>query len=441
MLADPLLIGEFPMLQNQVVVQLLLTGNEIMSGDTVDSNSAMIAQRLAELGMAVHRKVTVGDEPALLAKELSALCEASEVVIVNGGLGPTVDDLTAQVLAEVAGVPLHEHAAARQHLVDWCAKRNLHLNDANLKQALLPEGVELIDNPIGSAVGFQMTVGTCLVICTPGVPSELRLMLEPVLNTLSRQFGRRAQVDVIRLQTFGLGESTAQQIIADSGHPWPESVELGFRAGAPQMEIKLTINGAAAQEAQQQCRAWMYELFGDHIIGEGDASLAGRVLELLEAQGKTVSTAESCTGGLIASMLTRIPGSSTGFHAGFVTYSNPIKSSILGVSETSLESCGAVSEAVVTEMANGAIERSGSDYAIAVSGIAGPNGGTADKPVGTVWLAWGSSGKLQTRGLCWPVERGLFQTMIAAAGLDMLRRTLLDVDSEPRYFSQRSQRG
>ena len=175
------------------------------------------------------------------------------------------------------------------------------------------------------------------------------------------------------------------------------------------------------------------------IIGEGDTSLAARVLELLQAQDKTVSTAESCTGGLVASMLTRIPGSSSSFHAGFVTYSNQIKSSLLGVSESTLERCGAVSEEVVIEMANGAIERSGSDYSIAVSGIAGPDGGTANKPVGTVWLAWGSKGDIRTRGLCWPVERSLFQTMIAAAGLDMLRRTLLSVDSEPRYFSQRSQ--
>jgi nicotinamide-nucleotide amidase len=244
---------------------------------------------------------------------------------------------------------------------------------------------------------------------------------------------------VLRLQTFGLGESTAQQIIADAGIDWPEQVELGFRAGAPQMEIKLSIADRSHHGLQMQCREQLYGLFGDHIIGEGDTTLAQRVLALLAAADKTLTTAESCTGGLIASMLTRVAGSSAGFHAGFVTYANHIKSSVLGVDERTLAEHGAVSEPVVIEMARGALQRSDADYAIAVSGIAGPDGGTPDKPVGTVWLAWGTKSDIRTRGLCWPVERTLFQTMVAAAGLDMVRRMLLDLESEPRYFRQRSQ--
>jgi nicotinamide-nucleotide amidase len=158
---------------------------------------------------------------------------------------------------------------------------------------------------------------------------------------------------------------------------------------------------------------------------------------LLRKRGATLTTAESCTGGLIASMLTRIPGASDGFQAGFVTYANNIKHAVLGVDNAVLATEGAVSEPVVQQMALGAMERSGADYAIAVSGIAGPEGGTQDKPVGTVWLAWGSPNALKTCRLRWPVERTLFQTMVAAAGLDMIRRTLLGLDSEPRYFSQR----
>jgi PncC family amidohydrolase len=214
-------------------------------------------------------------------------------------------------------------------------------------------------------------------------------------------------------------------------------VDLGFRAGAPQMEVKLTINSNAALPARQRCREQLEQLFGDHIIGEEDATLAGSVLDLLRERGATLTTAESCTGGLIASMLTRVPGSSQGFHAGFVTYANNIKQAVLGVDEAVLQKHGAVSEPVVRQMALGAMERSGADYAIAVSGIAGPDGGTEDKPVGTVWIAWGSPEALKTCRLRWPVERTLFQTMVAAAGLDMIRRTLLGLDSEPRYFSQR----
>jgi nicotinamide-nucleotide amidase len=206
------------------------------------------------------------------------------------------------------------------------------------------------------------------------------------------------------------------------------------------MEIKLTVDRAADVAAQQACRRRLDELFGDHIIGEGDTLLAARVIDLLRERGQTLATAESCTGGLIASLLTRIPGSSDAFHAGFVTYSNDAKQTMLGVSAASLEAEGAVSEPVVREMAQGAMERSGADYAIAVSGIAGPGGGTPDKPVGTVWLAWGSQDALHTRCLCWPVERTLFQTMVAAGGLDMIRRTLLGIDQEPGYFRQRAAR-
>jgi nicotinamide-nucleotide amidase len=206
------------------------------------------------------------------------------------------------------------------------------------------------------------------------------------------------------------------------------------------MEVTLTIDRASASASQQWCQQQLAQLFGDHIIGEGDILLAERVLQLLRERKATLATAESCTGGLIASMLTRIPGSSDGFRAGFVTYADDIKQSVLGVSPESLATEGAVSESVVRQMATGAMERSGADYAIAVSGIAGPDGGTRDKPVGTVWLAWGDRQAIRTRCLCWPVERTLFQTMIAAAGLDMIRRHLLGIEEEPRYFSQRRAR-
>jgi nicotinamide-nucleotide amidase len=303
---------------------------------------------------------------------------------------------------------------------------------------MLPKGAIIVDNPVGSAVGFEMTVGTCRVICTPGVPSELRAMLDGILADLATQLERPMERNILRLQTFGLGESTAQQIITDEMPDWPAEVELGFRAGAPQMEIKLSVKTSAARDAQQQCRDKLQQLFGDHIIGEGETTLAQRVLQLLRERGATLTTAESCTGGLIASQLTRVPGSSDGFHAGFVTYSNAIKQSVLGVREDTLARYGAVSEEVVREMALGALQRASADYAIAVSGIAGPDGGSPEKPVGTVWIAWGDRDHIRTRGLCWPVERTLFQTMIAAAGLDMMRRILSGIEEEPRYFGQRS---
>lgn len=418
-------------------VQLLLTGNEIMSGDTVDSNSALMARRLGELGISVYRKVTVGDDVELLTREMAEMATQADVLIVNGGLGPTIDDLTAQILATVADVPIVEHAQAVAHLESWCAQRNLTLNAANMKQAMLPDGSLIIDNPVGSAVGFELNVHDCRVICTPGVPSELTPMLDDIVASLAQQLNKPVERNILRLQTFGLGESTAQQLIADAVPDWPSEVELGFRAGAPQMEIKLTIDSSSALPAQQTCRRHLEDLFGDHIIGEGDTQMAECVLNLLQERNATLTTAESCTGGLIASMLTRIPGSSAGFHAGFVTYADSIKQAVLNVDKGTLHKDGAVSEAVVTQMAQGALEKSGADYAIAVSGVAGPDGGTADKPVGTVWLAWGTRDAMHTRKLNWAVERTLFQTMVAAAGLDAIRRLLLGIERESTYFRQR----
>lgn len=418
-------------------IQLLLTGNELMSGDTIDSNSALIARRLGELGLPVTRKVTVGDDSGLLQREMCDMATAADLLLVNGGLGPTVDDLTAEILARAAGVPLQEHPAAIAHLEVWCRRRNLPLNAANRKQAMLPAGADVIANPVGSAVGFALDLGDCRVVCTPGVPGELSVMLDDILSDLRERWALHGQRHILRLQTFGLGESTAQQLIADACEDWPEEVELGFRAGAPQLEIKLAVDRTEHLALRDRCRRDLEQLFGDHIIGEGDCTLAQRVLELLTQRGETLTTAESCTGGLIASLLTRVPGSSAAFQAGFVTYANHIKHSVLDVSEDSLERWGAVSEAVVLEMAEGALRKSGANYAIAVSGIAGPEGGSADKPVGTVWLAWGEAGRLQARCLLWPVERGLFQTMVAAAGLDVIRRLLLGLPAESRYFEQR----
>ncbi len=408
-------------------IQLLMTGNELMSGDTVDSNSALISRRLGELDLQVVRRVTVGDDTGLLQDELRTMAAVSDCVVVNGGLGPTVDDLTAEILAAVAGVPLEEHPEALAHLEQWCAQRNYSLNAANRKQAMLPAGCRVIPNPVGSAVGFELSVGHCRVLCTPGVPSELRLMLDWIVAELRQALPGPPEVSIQRLQTYGLGESSAQQQIADAVPQWPEEVELGFRAGAPQMEVKLTVRRQQDLPARQRCRDQLDAIFGDHIIGEGDSELAAEVLALLAERGQTLATAESCTGGLIASMLTRVPGSSRAFHAGFVTYANAIKHSVLGVSESVLAEQGAVSEAVVREMALGAMARGGADYAVAVSGVAGPDGGSDEKPVGTVWIAWGSRENLHAHCFCWPIPRTLFQTMVAAGALDLIRRQLLDL--------------
>ena len=416
-------------------IQLLLTGNELMSGHTIDSNSAMIAEFLSGKGYSIHRKVTVGDEPLELLADMKRLCESGDILIMNGGLGPTLDDLTAQLLSDLTGKPLVENPIARRHLEDWCERRKSPLNNSNLKQAILPEGVEIIPNPTGSAVGFTMVYEDCLIICTPGVPSELRTMMEQtIVDTICKRHPNDQQTDTIRLQTFGLGESTLQEMVNHDYGEWPEQVELSFRAGIPLLEVKLIIHDLSHKVIQQRCYQRLHELIGDFIIGEESTTLAESVVKLLQNRQTTITTAESCTGGLIASAITEIAGASAVFEAGFVTYSNRMKQQLVGVSELTLKMYGAVSEEVVIAMTKGALERSGADYGIAVSGVAGPGGGSAEKPVGTVWMAWGHKDNLRTRRMTLTTDRKRFQQMVTAITLDLIRRELLSLEPQPTYY-------
>lgn len=416
-------------------IQLLLTGNELMSGHTIDSNSAMIAEFLSGKGYSIHRKVTVGDDPLELLADMKRLCETGDILIMNGGLGPTLDDLTAQLLSDLTGKPLVENPIARRHLEDWCERRKSPLNHSNLKQAILPEGVEIIPNPTGSAVGFTMIYEDCLIICTPGVPSELRTMMEQtIVDTICTRHPNDQQTDTIRLQTFGLGESTLQEMVNHDYGEWPEQVELSFRAGIPLLEVKLIIHDLSHKVIQQRCYQRLHELIGDFIIGEESTTLAESVVKLLQNSQTTITTAESCTGGLIASAITEIAGASTVFEAGFVTYSNRMKQQLVGVPELTLKTYGAVSEEVVIAMTNGALEHSGADYGIAVSGVAGPGGGSAEKPVGTVWMAWGHKDNLRTRRMTLTTDRKRFQQMVTAITLDLIRRELLSLEPQPTYY-------
>jgi|TARA_B110000902_G_scaffold38386_1_gene40788 nicotinamide-nucleotide amidase len=416
-------------------IQLLLTGNELMSGHTIDSNSAMIAEFLSGKGYSIHRKVTVGDDPLELLADMKRLCETGDILIMNGGLGPTLDDLTAQLLSDLTGKPLVENPIARRHLEDWCERRKSPLNHSNLKQAILPEGVEIIPNPTGSAVGFTMIYEDCLIICTPGVPSELRTMMEQtIVDTICKRHPNDQQTDTVRLQTFGLGESTLQEMVNHDYGEWPEQVELSFRAGIPLLEVKLIIHDLSHKVIQQRCYQRLHELIGDFIIGEESTTLAESVVKLLQNSQTTITTAESCTGGLIASAITEIAGASKVFEAGFVTYSNRMKQQLVGVPELTLKTYGAVSEEVVIAMTNGALERSGADYGIAVSGVAGPGGGSAEKPVGTVWIAWGHKDNLRTRRMTLTTDRKRFQQMVTAITLDLIRRELLDLEPQPTYY-------
>jgi len=419
-------------------IALLLTGNELMTGDTVDSNSAMIAQSLAVQGFDVAHKVTVGDDIDLIVAELDKLAALYPVIIINGGLGPTIDDLTSEALSLLTGEPLVENTQALTHVNEWCERRGVAANAANLKQTLLPASATVLANPVGSAVGIALRYRDCLLLCTPGVPPELAAMLKgSVLSELQVSFPDASARLVRRLKLFGMGESSLQQIIVDQCPHWPSEVVVGFRAGAPLLELKLEIEDQAHLPLRDQCEVELRKVVGDFIVGENDDTLGAIVIGLLQQQNKQLTLAESCTGGMIASNVTAISGASSVFGAGFVSYSNAIKSSVLGVDADLIETHGAVSEPVARAMAEGALERSAAHCAIAVTGIAGPDGGTDDKPVGSVWVAWGGMGSINAHLFHYPVGRKMFQTMVSALALDLLRRYLLGSTDVPNYFQRK----
>ncbi|GAA6133952.1 CinA family nicotinamide mononucleotide deamidase-related protein [Oceaniserpentilla sp. 4NH20-0058] len=419
-------------------IHLLLTGDEIMSGDIIDSNSAMIADHLATLGLRPSKKVTVGDQLSHLIEEMQHLSQQADVLIVNGGLGPTEDDKTAEALAQVLGLPLAEHAVAIQQIEDWCQHHNYPMNDANRKQGILPKDINIIENSNGSAPGFYCEHNHCLMLFTPGVPSELNAMLKlNILPMLNQRFTEIEPHSTKRLQVFGIGESSLQLKLREQIKHWPEGIELGFRAAYPQVEVKLTAQSKPAEKQIDSLTQTIKKLLSSHVIGEDGTQLPELLVQLLAKERQSITTVESCTGGLIASKITSVAGSSSIFGAGFVTYSNEMKTAMVGVSEKTLVDNGAVSEPVVIEMAKGALAKSGSDWAIAVSGVAGPSGGTKDKPVGTVWVAWGNKETIKTVKLFLPFPRQRFQEYVASAGLDLIRRELLGVSETPYYFSKK----
>ena len=419
-------------------VQLLMTGDELLSGDIIDSNATMMAKKLFELGLRVSKKITLGDDLKALTRQITESSHYADVLIINGGLGPTVDDLTAEALADAAKVPLAWHEEAKEHLNRWAEERNLPLSDANLKQAFLPEHCEVLSNPVGSAVGFCLTLNDCHILCTPGVPRELEAMLHSsVFEKLSEITPKNQAPLLKRFYVFGMGESNLQQQLANAFPDWPSEIALGFRADFPTLEVKLYAKSQADQELLIVWSKKLEHFLGAHILAKDlnkAPSLASLVQELLIQQNLKISTAESCTGGLIASLITSEAGSSQIFEAGFVTYSNEIKSHLVNVNEKNLQAYGAVSKQVVIEMAQGALSTAQADIAIAVSGVAGPGGGTDEKPVGTVWIAWGDKHKIEAHKFLIKGNRRYVQQATAFRALDLIRRKLLESKEIPEYM-------
>ena len=410
-------------------VEILVTGNEIRSGAVIDRNSAHIAKKLEEAGFNVMRHSCVGDSIDDLVLVLQEIGSRSDAALVTGGLGPTPDDLTAQAAATSVGVDLVLDLPALRKIEDYFKDRNRIMPDSNKKQAMLPRGAKIILNPVGTAPGFMLKIDRCLFFFLPGVPFEMQRMLsDTVLAQLEKLRGNVCEYSMTKtISTFGLTESATAERVSGISRMFPE-INFGFRAKFPEIQIKLYGRGKnkeAIHHRMKEASTAIIEEIGDNVFSEDGSSMEAVVGRLLIKENATLAVAESCTGGLISHLLTDVPGSSNYFLFSGVTYSNEAKQKVLDVSSETLEYYGAVHENTAKEMAAGVRRISASDYGLATSGIAGPDGGTEEKPVGTVCIGIATSRSTKGFRFLFPFNnRWRNKKIFAMKALDILRREL-----------------
>ena len=407
--------------------EILATGDEIRSGSVVDTNSAYIALRLEEAGIEVRRHCCVGDDIDELAAALKEISKRSDVAVVTGGLGPTDDDVTAQAVALAVGVELALSSEALESVNAFFKKRQRLYSPANRKQARLPIGSACIFNPIGTAPGFHIKLDGCAVFCLPGVPSEMRRMFSydvlPMIQSVSSRSAFRKHLTV-----FGMTEASVAEQLVGFETVFPQ-LRLGLCAVFPEISVRVNTRSGYdgdLDKVAEDAIAWIQERLAHRIFSIEGESMAEVVGNLLRKLDSTIGVAESCTGGLIANLLTDVSGSSEYFKFCAVTYSNQSKIDILGVDPRTIDRWGAVHEDTAIEMAERVRLRADAVYGLATTGIAGPAGGTADKPVGTVCVGLsGPTGSQARRYQFRFDDRGLNKKIFAYTALNILRRRLL----------------
>ena len=419
---------EFPMIQNAVI---LSTGDEITTGKVVDTNANYLADKLAEIGIDLVAVLTVGDVPDRLEWAWRTAIEKGDVVISTGGIGPTADDLTTETIARVAGVKLRRDEAAVDHMKRLFASIGRPMPENNLKQADFPEGATIIQNPLGTAPGFRMpvTLGghTAHLIVLPGVPREMKPMMEnTVIPWIAANRGTDKVYAVKIFQTFGMSESALDEAVA--GLIKPEEAKVSFRASFPQISLKIRVEGATRRsrsQARRSCRIACARKSRSSFTPKATPRWKKSSAACCIEKKLTLAVAESCTGGLIGHRITNVPGCSQYFKGDLVTYSYDVKEGVLGVSAETLKAHGAVSEECVREMAAGVRQRTGASVSVATSGIAGPDGGTPDKPVGTVCIALSADDQSFTRRYQFRGTRDWIKLITSQVALDWLRRYAL----------------
>ncbi|MFA9469855.1 MAG: competence/damage-inducible protein A [Deltaproteobacteria bacterium] len=414
---------------------VLSIGTELTRGELVNTNAAWLGEELTKLGFDVVEHVTVDDHLDRIVTLTHSFAKKHRVVIVTGGLGPTSDDLTAEAAATAAGVELLRDESIVEGIRQKFKAFGRVMPESNAKQGDVPQGAEILPNPMGTAPGFAMTLGQARFFFVPGVPREMEhIFHESIVPAIAALADPRTHQ--VHLRTFGMTESGVAEALRglEEAH---EGLTLGYRAHFPEIEVKVHVRAESAAEAERRSHLIADEvrtLLGDAVFGGRADSFAEVVGKALRDKGKTLAVAESCTGGRVGEMLTRVPGASDYLLLDAVVYANSAKEAVLGVTPEVLRAHGAVSSETAAAMAEGALRVAGADIAVSITGVAGPGGGTEDKPVGTVWFGLARKGQptvTKHRKLPWGRDR--VQTLSAYVALELVRRAALGRDLDPAW--------
>jgi nicotinamide-nucleotide amidase len=416
----------------KINASIITIGDELLIGQTIDTNSAFIAQELNKIGVWVRRRVAVGDIYDDIWNTLDEESRQSDIIIITGGLGPTADDITKPLLCKYFGGKLvvNEKVLAHvKYLFEKVFRRPGPILETNLKQAEVPDVCTVLHNERGTAPGMLFKKNNAIFISLPGVPHEMKgLVVKEVVPYLLREFKMPAIIHRTAF-TAGQGESMLANMLKDFEPTLPPHIKLAYLPNYGMVKLRLTTHGDNKEATEKEVQPHfekLQEIVKEYLVTNEDEGLEVVIGKILKAKGKTMGTAESCTGGYIAHLITSVPGSSEYFNGSVVSYSNSIKEIILGVKQSTLETSGAVSEETVKEMVNGALKTLNVDYALAVSGIMGPDGGSEEKPVGTVWIAAGNAVKTETLKLNLRFDRKRNIEMTAGNALNFLRKFILN---------------
>ncbi len=408
-------------------IHILTIGDELLIGQVLDTNAHWISKTLTEIGVDIHSRSTVSDNQLLLKQEIERVSQEVDLVLMTGGLGPTRDDVTTKVLAELTNDTLQFHDQTWLRLKSFLNQYKREPNNLHRQQCHLPSKATLLTNSQGTAPGMWLSYGDTVLLSLPGVPYEMKALIhEQVIPKLQAEYHLPPSFRKT-IMTIGMGESEISETIDDIETSLPDHISIAFLPRLGRVRIRLTGYGDDLNNVKQDVLRISDQIVKriQHLVyGFDDIEFEQHIIDILKQHHMMLATAESCTGGLIARKITSISGSSAVFAGSVVAYSNDVKKKLLGVQATTLNAYGAVSEETIREMINGVLEATGADIALATSGIAGPTGGTPDKPVGTIWIAVGTKENTKTKLLQLSRDRAKNVEITALFAMNMLRRLL-----------------